>query len=46
MIEPTNELRVRQEIAERISRAEQRRTAAKVKARRKALARNGIEPLF
>lgn len=36
MIEPTSELRVRQEIAERIARADRRRVAARVKAGRRA----------
>lgn len=36
MIEPTTELRVRQEIAERIERASRQRIASRVKSARKA----------
>lgn len=36
MIEPMTELRVRQEIAERVDRASRRRLAARTKAGRKA----------
>jgi hypothetical protein len=36
MIEPTSELRVRQEIAERIARADRRRVLARTKASRRA----------
>ncbi len=44
MIEPTSELRVRQEIAERIARADRRRVAARLKAMRRAR-RAGLDSL-
>lgn len=44
MIEPTSELRVRQEIAERIARADRRRLAARLKASRRAR-RAGLDSL-
>ncbi len=44
MIEPANELRVRQEIADRIARADRRRLAGRVKSGRRAR-RNGLELL-
>lgn len=44
MIEPTSELRVRQEIADRIARADRRRLTARVKIGRRAR-RSGIELL-
>ena len=46
MSDQTAGRRGRQEIADRISRAEQRRVVDRVRARRRALARAGIEPLF
>jgi hypothetical protein len=42
MIEPANELRVRQEIADRIARADRRRLVARVKSGRRAR-RSGLE---
>lgn len=42
MIEPTSELRVRQEIAERIARADRRRVANRLKSSRRAR-RAGLE---
>ena len=42
MIEPTSELRARQEIAQRIARADRRRLAARTKARRREH-RTGLE---
>lgn len=42
MIEPASELRVRQEIADRIARAERRRLVARVKSGRRAR-RSGLE---
>lgn len=44
MIEPTTELRVRQEIAERIARADRRRVAARTRAARRAR-RAGLDAL-
>ncbi|WP_281271715.1 hypothetical protein [Nocardioides immobilis] len=44
MIEPTTELRVRQEIAERIARADRRRVAARTRASRRAR-RAGLDSL-
>lgn len=44
MIEPMTELRVRQEIAERIDRAGRRRVAARTKAARRAR-RAGLDSL-
>lgn len=44
MMEPTTELRVRREIAERIARAGQRRIAARTKATRRAR-RAGLDGL-
>gem|GEM_PF-5620376 len=44
MIEPTTELRVRQEIAERIARADRRRVTARTKAARRAR-RAGLDTL-
>lgn len=42
MIEPTSELRVRQEIADRIARADRRRVATRLKATRRAR-RSGLD---
>ncbi len=44
MIEPTLELRVRQEIAERIARADRRRVLARTRAGRRAR-RAGLDSL-
>ncbi|WP_281290967.1 hypothetical protein [Nocardioides antri] len=44
MIEPSSELRVRQEIAEKIARADRRRVAVRVKAGRRAR-RAGLDSL-
>lgn len=44
MIEPMTELRVRQEIAERIARADRRRVAARTRASRRAR-RAGLDSL-
>lgn len=44
MFEPTSELRVRQEIADRIARADRRRVAARAKDARRAR-RAGLESI-
>ncbi|WP_281369687.1 hypothetical protein [Nocardioides pelophilus] len=44
MIEPTSELRVRQEIADRIARADRRRVVARLKATRRAR-RSGLDSI-
>ena len=43
MNEPTNELRARQEIADRVARADRRRTTRRAKAARHRAHRTGLE---